>query len=215
MDIIVNVLTKSLIDFTPLNINMLRGVSNNINSVLSYTNGTGQVILPGTSVNLTGISGQTISMIFTNGVTFQGSGSINVVINSTPTNTAINGTAIGVFDSSNITVNVTYNSSPVINDVNLNLNNRGTRNFTIAELENQFMDVDSDSMDAVRVEDNVVGYFYNNGTIGSPNYQPYVASTWILRADIPKLRYTALNQNSAYTKSNIWRARDSFGNTSL
>lgn len=216
-NIIINVAAKIFINFSPINVDMIRGEANTIPTTLNYTSGTGQQIPANTVLTYTG-AGQTVTLTFPNATTISGTGSANVIIQSTPTTNAVDGAATFTYDQSTITVNIDYNSRPVINDINVSMANRAVHDFTIAEVEAQFTDVDPDALQDIRVKNdvngNVIGYEYNIGTVGSPNYQPYVADTWIARVDIPKLRYSALNQNAAYAKSNPWEARDVEGNIS-
>lgn len=216
-NIIINVAAKIFINFSPINVEMIRGEANTIPTTLYYTNGTGQQIPANTVLTYTG-SGQTVTLTFPNATTISGAGNTSVVIQSTPTTNAVDGAATFTYDQSTITVNIDYNSRPVISDINVNMANRATHDFTISEVEAHFTDIDTDALQDIRVKNdsngNVTGYEFNIGTVGSPNYQPYVADTWILRADIPKLRYRGLNQNAAYAKSNPWEARDIKGNIS-
>lgn len=216
-NIIINVAAKIFINFSPINVDMIREEANTIPTTLNYTSGTGQQIPANTVLTYTG-GGQTVTLTFPNATTISGTGSANVIIQSTPTSSAVDGAATFTYDQSTITVNIDYNSRPVINDININMANRAFHNFTIAEVEAEFSDIDPDALDAIRVKNdsngNVTGYLYNTGSVGTPNYVPYVADTWILRADIPKLRYQGLNQNASYFKSNPWEARDVEGNIS-
>lgn len=177
-NIIINVAAKIFINFSPINVNMIRGESNTIPATLNYTNGTGQQITAGSVLTYTG-SGQTVTLTFPNATTISGTGTANVIIQSTPTTNAVDGAATFTYDQSTITVNIDYNSRPVINDINVSIANRTAHDFTIAEVEAQFTDVDPDTLQDIRIKNdangNVMGYEYNNGS----GYQPYVADTWI------------------------------------
>lgn len=216
-DIIIQVAAKIFISFSPISVNMIREQANSIPATLNYTLGTGQVIAPNTTLTFTG-GGQTVNLNFPTGGTINGTGSIDVIVISTPTATAVDAPATFTFDGSIITVNIDYNSNPVASDINISMDNRTTHDFTISEVELSYFDYDADMLASIRIDNdtngNVTGYEFNIGTVGSPNYQPYVANTPIVRADIPKLRYVALNQNPAYTKANPWYATDIHGNES-
>ena len=209
MDLIIGIGAKIYLNFSVINIAMIRGINNTINTTLYYTSGTGQVINAGTVFTYSG-NGQTITLTFPNTTTFVGSGNTNIVIESTPTSTAPDLTFNQMYDGSVITINVDYNSNPAINDINiLNIQNRYYHDFTIFEVETQYSDFDGDSLNAIRINGNVINYYYNQGTVSVPNYQPYISGTWISRANIPKLRYQAPNQDGVYTQTNQWEARDS------
>lgn len=212
-NIIINVAAKIFINFSPISIDMIREEANTVPTTLNYTSGAGQVI-PANTVLTSNSGGQTVTLTFPNTTTISGTGSASVVIQSTPTSGAVDGAFTFTYDQSTITVNIDFNSRPVINDINVTLVNRGVHDFTIAEVEAQFADVDPDALQDIRIKNdangNVAGYEYNNGS----GYQAYVADTWIPRANIPNLRYSALNQNASYTKSNPWEARDIKGNIS-
>lgn len=213
-NIVINVAAKEFINFSPVTVTLIREQSNSVPTTLNYSNGTGQTMTAGQVLYTVGTSGTPgyLQVVVANAVTLNGSGTINIVVNSLPTATQANQTISPTFDQSTITINLVYNSKPVTSDVNISLANRGTHGFTTAEFVASYTDFDGDGLAEIMATGNVDGYEYD--TTGSGNWQPYVAGTWIAVNNIVRLRYVALNQNAAYTKSNPWYAKDSQGNIS-
>lgn len=214
-DIIINVAAKEFINFSPVTVTLIREQNNSVPATLNYSNGTGQTMTTGQVLYTVGTVGTPgyLEVVVQSAVTLNGSGSINIVVNSLPTSTQSNQTINPTFDQSTITINLVYNSKPVTSDVNISLANRGTHGFTTAEFVASYTDFDGDGLAEIMATGNVDGYEYDiNGT---SNWQPYTASTWIPVNNITRLRYVALNQNAAYTKSNPWFAKDSQGNISV
>jgi hypothetical protein len=214
-DIIINVAAKEFIVFSPTTVNLIREQSNSVPTTINYSNGTGQTMTTGQVLYTVGTSGSPgfLEVVVQNGLTLNGSGTINLIVNSLPTATQTNQTISPLFDQSTITINLTYNSKPVTSDVNITLANRGIHGFTTAEFVNSYTDYDSNALAEIMATGNVDGYEYDVNNTG--NWVPYTASTWIPVNNITRLRYVALNQNAAYTKSNPWFAKDSQGNISV
>jgi hypothetical protein len=213
-NIIFNVAVKQFINFSPVTVTLIREQTNSVPTTLNYSNGTGQTMTAGQVLYSVGTSGTLgfIEVVVQSSVTLNGSGTINIVVNSYPTATQTNQTITPVFDQSNITINLVYNSKPVTSNVNISLENRGTHSFTTTEFVNSYTDYDSDALSAIMATGDVTGYQYDiNGT---NNWVAYTAGTWIPVSNITRLRYVALDQNDAYTKSNPWFAKDSQGNIS-
>lgn len=213
-NIIINVDAKVFINFSPTSATLIREQSNSVPITLSYSNGTGQTMAAGQVLYTVGTSGSPgfLRVVIVNTATLTGSGTINLVINSIPTSTQANQTINTTFDQSTITINLVYNSRPVTSDVNISITNRATHGFTTTEFLNSYTDFDSDVMSEIMATGNTDGYEYDlNGT---SNWLPYTSGNWIPVNSITRLRYVALNQNAAYTKTNPWFAKDSQGNIS-
>jgi hypothetical protein len=213
-NIVINVAAKEFINFAPTSAALIREQNNSVPTTLSYSNGIGQTMTTGQVLYSVGTSGTPgfLEVVVQTGVTLNGSGTVNLVVNSLPTATQANQTINFDFDQSNIAISLTYNSKPVTSDVNINLTNRGTHGFTTAEFVAAYTDFDSDAMAEIMATGNVDGYEYDiNGT---NTWVPYTAGTWIPVSNITRLRYVAVDQNAAYSKSNPWFAKDSQGNIS-
>lgn len=214
-NIIFNVAGKQFINFSPTTITLIRDQNNSVPATLNYANGTGQTMSSGLVLYSVGTPGNIgfIEVVVQSAVTLNGSGTINLVVNSFPSATQTNQTITPIFDQSTITINLVYNSKPVTSDVNITLENRGTHGFTTTEFVNSYTDYDSDALSEIMATGDVTGYQYDiNGT---NNWVAYTTGTWIPISNITRLRYVALDQNDAYTKSNPWFAKDSQGNISV
>lgn len=213
-DIIINVAAKIFINFSPVTVNLIRNENNTVPTTLNYSSGTGQTMTAGEVLYTVGTPGTPgfLQVVSVNNITLSGTGSISINVISFPTSTQSNQTVNFTFDGSTVTLNLTYNSRPVVSDVNINLANRGTHNFTTAEFLSSYTDFDADAMVEMRATGIVTGYEYDVN--GVNNYVPYVSGTWIPVNNIARLRFKAANQNAAYVQSNPWFAKDAQGNIS-
>lgn len=213
-NIIINVAAKDFINFSPASATLIREQNNSVPTTLNYSNGTGQTMTAGQVLYTVGTSGVPgfLEVVVVNAVTLNGSGSINLTVNSLPTSTQANQTINPTFDQSTITINLVYNSKPVTSDINISVPNRGTHDFTTAEFVASYSDFDGDALTEIMAQGTTTGYEYDlNGT---NNYIPYVAGTWIPINNVTRLRFKAANQNAAYNQSNPWFAKDAQGNIS-
>lgn len=213
-NIILNVAAKIFLNFMPMTVNLIREQDNTVPVTLSYSSGTGQTMNAGQQLYNVGTPGQPgyLRVTVNSNTTLTGTGTVPLTVASHPTSTQANQTVTFQFDQSDITLNLTYNSNPVTSDVNISIANRSTRNFTTAEFVAAYTDFDGDNLAEIMATGNMDGYEYDvNGT---NNYVPYTASTWIPVNNIARLRYVALNQNTAYGKTNPWFAKDTQGNIS-
>jgi len=214
-NIIINIAAKIFINFSPMTVSLIRDEDNVITPVvLNYTSGTGQIMTAGQILYTVGTAGQVgyLRVTVNTTTTLSGSGSVNLTVSSHPSATQANQTVTFTYDQSTVTLNLTYNSLPVTSDVNINIANRVTRNFTTSEFLTAYTDFDADVMTEMMATGNMTGYEYDvNGT---NNYVPYTSGTWIPVNNIARLRFVAANQNAAYTQSNPWFAKDAKGNIS-
>ena len=213
-NIIINVAAKIFLNFTPITVNLIREDNNSVPVTLNYSSGTGQTMTAGQVLYSVGTVGNLgfLEVVVNSNTTLNGTGTVSLTVNSYPTATQANQTVTFQFDQSTITLNLVYNSKPVISNVNISLTNRGTHDFTTAEFLAAYTDLDSNAMSEIKAEGTTTGYEYDiNGT---NTYVPYVAGTWIPVNNITRLRFKAANQNAAYLQSNPWFAKDSQGNIS-
>jgi hypothetical protein len=211
--IIINAAAKIFLAFSPISANLIREEDNTVPVTLNYTNGTGQTMTAGQVLYITGTSGQPgyLEVRVVTATTLTGTGSVSLTVLSHPTATQADQAVNFDFDQSTITLNLDYNSKPATSDVTVNLANRAVHDFTTAEFLAAYTDFDTDAMTEMMATGTLTGYEYDvNGT---NNYVPYTG-TWIPVNNIARLRYTAADQNAAYTQSNPWFAKDAQGNIS-
>lgn len=216
-DINISIAPKIDIVFTPLNVNMIRGEFNTLPVTISYTLGTGQTLPSGTVLNF-GTLGQPnfTQLTFTSGATFNGTGTVNAVLTATPSATVADQATTFTVDGSTITVNIDYNSRPVVQDINLSLQFAQTKTFTLNDftdaIQGDYEDFDGDALAEIMVQDNLTDYFYPNPST------PLQANTWIPIANISAGQLTfkgSTAQIGGYSISNPYRVKDSKGNVSL
>lgn len=213
-NIIINVAAKIFLSFSPMSASLIRSQSNTVPLNLNYTSGSGQTMVAGQTLYSAGTSGSPgfLEVRVTSNATLSGSGTVPLSLSSFPTSTQANQSVVFQFDQSDITLNLTYNSRPQTSDVAVSLPNRNTHSFTTSEFLASYTDFDSDQMTDIKAEGDMTGYQYDLNNTG--NFVAYTSGTWIPVNNITRLRYVALNQNAAYTKTNPWFARDVQGNIS-
>jgi hypothetical protein len=212
-NIIFNVAGKIFLNFTPITADLIREEDNTVPVTLNYTNGIGQQMTAGQVLYTVGTAGQPgyLEVRVNTTTTLTGSGTVPLTVYSHPTATQAAQSVPFDFDQSTITLNLTYNSKPVTNDVNVSIANRGTHDFTTAEFLAAYTDFDSDAMTEMMATGTLTGYEYDAN--GTNNYVPYTGG-WIPVNNIARLRYKGADQNAAYTQSNPWFAKDAQGNIS-
>lgn len=207
--IIITVSAKIFLVFSTPTVSLIRSVSNTKTANIGFTNGTGQSIPNGTVLVNQGTVGQPgyLKITTTSLVTANGSGNIPISVESRPTATQANQTVNYTIDNTTGSVNLTYTSNPVTQDLVINLSNRATHTFTTAEFVDKYTDFDGHSMSEIKAEAPVTNYLLNGS--------PYIAGTWIPVNDIDELSYKGANQNAAYTQITPWFAKDAEGNISV
>ena len=210
-NIIITVAAKIFIDFLPTSLTLIRDENNSENITVDYNNGTGQVLTAGQELYVSGTPGQPgyIQILVQTPTIIDGSGTIELVVNSYPTSTVPDEQLVFQYDQSNITLNIDYNSRPENSDVNITLVNRGTHEFTTAEFVNQFTDYDVDTLSEIQINGVTTGYEYDLNNTN--NYIPLVSGTWIPVNNIANIRYIALNQNPMYVNTNNYKVKDTNG----
>jgi hypothetical protein len=209
------VLEKPFINFAPVSVALLRNQQNAINTDLNYSNGTGQQMTAGQVLylngNPSGIDYTQVKVV--SDTTISGTGSIPIEVTAYPNDNQQNQTVQSTFDGSTMTFNLSYNSLPKVNNIDIVMDNRSTRNFLISDFEDKFTGYDGNTLASVAIYGNVSQYQYD--TNGSGNYVPYVSGTWISVSNIPRLRYVCLDQDDYYYHEGYWLARDNMGLESL
>jgi hypothetical protein len=214
-NIIINIAAKIFLNFSPMTVALIRDIDNTKPVTLNYTSGTGQTMTAGQVLYTVGTAGQSgfLQVTVATTTTLVGAGTVSLTVTSHPSPTQANQSVPFTFDQSTITLNITYNSKPVTSNVTISMANRAIRPFTTAEFLAAYTDFDSDAMIEMMATGTMTGYEYDvNGT---NNWIAYVAGTWIPVNNIARLRYVAADQDTAYTKTNAWFAKDAQGNISV
>ena len=202
---------RQFINFSPVSAALLRGSNNLKNVDLSYSNAIGQIMTAGQILYSNGTPGTSgyleVRSSSTNILT--GSGTVPIEIESYPSSSQTNQTVQGVFDSSIINVNLTYNSRPMVSNNGFTIDNRTTKNFIIDDFSSKFIGYDGNTLAEISITGNVNNYFYDAN--GNNNYQPYISGSWISVNNIHKLKFVAPDQNNYYVQTGGWSAKDSVG----
>lgn len=185
-------------------------MTNTKSVAIPYSNGTGQTVLSGDILYLyltPGFDGY-IRIVASSNQTLSGSGFLNVSITHTVSATQANQNINFSFDSSPITIQVSYNSKPIAEDIVRDINNRSFYIFLNTDFTDAYEDFDSDSLSEIAIFGNVTGYELNGS--------PYIEGEWIPMTTISagNLQYSALSQDAYYEKDNTWKAKDTNGNIS-
>ena len=95
------------------------------------------------------------------------------------------------------------NTPPIITDIVKLVDNRTTYQFSIADFEAHFTDVDGDTMDKIVLVGDTSRYTLDD--------LPYASGTPISRININKLKYTPLDTDNYYEVLLSWKAYDDRG----
>lgn len=209
----INVAAKIIPNFTPVTVELVRGVSNQKTVTISYTNGNNQTVSAGQTLYTTGTAGQPgyiRAYVQSTVVLNPAGGSFNVVVVSIPYAT-VSGNPASVnytIDAGVGVINLSYSSAPVVVDIDLSTDHNEPIFFTPTMFTSKFTDLDSDvtQVRAMADPDALVGYKLNG-----IDY----TGTWINIADTVNLAYYPdIAITNAHTKKNRWQAKDSKGNES-
>lgn len=208
----INVAEKLIPNFSPVTVELVRGISNQKTVTVAYTNGNNQTLSAGQTLYTVGTAGQPgyIRAYVQNSLVLQSSGSFNIVVVSIPYST-VSGNPSSVnytIDSGNGVINFTYSSAPVVIDIDLSTPFNTPIFFTPTMFTSKFTDLDNDvtQVRAMADPDALLGYKLNG-----VDY----TGTWINIADTANLAYYPdVALTNAHTKKNRWQAKDSKGNES-
>lgn len=215
-DIIINIAPKVFISFTPQTVELIRGELNTKNIVITYSSGIGQTLSSGTVLTY-GTSGQPnyTQLTFPTGATFSGSGTVNATLTATSGTTVADQVALFTIDGSTLTINLDYNSRPVVNDINIGINFAQTKTFTLNDFtdpaQGNYQDFDGHTLAEVMVLGTLTDYYYPNPST------PLQANTWIPVANITAGQLTfkgSTIQTSGYTSTVPYQVKDSHGTIS-
>ena len=209
----VNVAAKIIANFSPVTVELIRGVSNSKTVTVNYTNGNNQTVTAGQVLYTIGTQGQPgyiRAYVQNTTVLSQSGGSFNVVVVAFPYAT-VSGNPASVnytIDSGVGVINFTYSSAPVVQDINVNTNHNTPVFFTPTMFTSKFTDLDNDvtQVRSMADPDSLVGYKLNGNDY---------TGTWINISDVSNLAYYPdVVITTAHLKKNRWQAKDSKGNES-
>lgn len=203
------VAAKILITFGEVYLDFIRGTSTTKTYTVSFSNGTGQSLTAGQVLYSTGTQGQSgyLAVRSSDNKTLSGSGTMSVTVEHYPTTTEGNKVVTVTYDQSPLKVNLTYNSVPETTDIIIDVQNRTTKTFALADFTGHYTDYDSDQLSEIALFGDVTGYKYNGAD--------YVVGQWITAANIGLLTYVPIDQNAYYEKDVTWKAKDINGNISI
>lgn len=212
----IDIAAKVFINFTPQTVELIRGELNTVPVTISYTDGNGQT-LPIATVLSFGTSGQPnfTQLTFSSGATFNGTGTVNATLTATPGSTVTDQPATFTIDGSTLTINLDYNSRPVVEDIDIGINFAQTKTFTLNDFtdpsQGNYQDFDGHSLAEVMILGTLTDYFYPNPST------PLQPNTWIPVANITAGQLTfkgSTTETSGYSSNVPYQVKDSHGTVS-
>ena len=199
---------KPEIIFEDLYATFISGESQDKEFYLHYSNATNQSFTDGQVLYESGIVDTVgyVSVISKHTGVLSGDGSFLVSITVYPNSTQSANIIPFQIDGSDVNINASYNSKPEVNEITTPIINRTTTALSVSDFNNAYFDFDGNALTSIAIFGDVSGIEYNG--------IPYVAGTWVEIFNIPEIKFTPLDQNAYYVKSNTWKAKDSNGNVS-
>lgn len=207
----IKILAKVFINFQSINITFLREQQSSKEISVPYTNGGNFVLSAGQVLYTVGTLNQIgyLEIKVVNNTTLTSSGNLLLSITHYPSISEANKTITFNINNSAVNIAFYYNSTPTINDIIVQTNNRTPYTFTTQDFLSNITDYDNDQIVEVSLIGDLTGYTLNNTSI--------VSNSWISMTDIAlgKLVYTPLNQDAYYEKDIQYKAKDINGNISI
>lgn len=207
----IKILAKVFINFQSINITFLREQQSSKEISVPYTNGGNFVLSAGQVLYSIGTLNQIgyLEVKVVNNTTLTSSGNLLLSITHYPSVSEANKTVTFNINNSAVNISFYYNSTPIINDIIVQTNNRTPYTFTTQDFLSNITDYDNDQIVEVSLIGDLTGYTLNNTDI--------VSNSWISMTDIAlgKLVYTPLNQDTYYEKNIQYKAKDINGNISI
>lgn len=204
------ILDAVVINFATASIALMRETSTTKLIAMGYTNGTGQTITAGQVFYTVGTPGSTgyIKVSSANNATLTGSGNIALTVEALPSSTVADGLVTITILGKPAYINFDYSSTPVISNIVLEIPNRLEYTFKPSDFTSNVYSFDSAALDAINLQGTMTNYTFNGAAL--------LSGTWITIQDIGlgKLKYTPLNQDTAYEATVDYKARDVNGNES-
>lgn len=204
------VAAKQRILFTPFSIQFVRGFLSEKNLDIQFSGASGQQLIANEILytHLTPVDDGYIQIRSANNVTISGSGILSLKMIHKPSTTQSNQLVDFYYDNGAISINVSYNSKPIANDIIRDINNRSNYVFSLTDFTSAYTDFDFDTLKEISIFGNVTGFEYNTA--------PYNEGEWIPVTNINAglLQYNALSQDAYYETNNTWKAKDNVDNIS-
>lgn len=204
------VAAKENIEFGGGFVEFLRGSTSSKIVDIIYGNATGQSVIANQVLYtyLTPSDDGYIEVKASSNQILIGSGVLNLTITHKASATQSDQNIYFNFDSSPISIEISYNSKPVAEDFTVDITNRSVYVFEPTDFTDHYIDFDNDVLSQISISGDITGYEVNS--------IPYNEGDWISINDINSglFRYVSLNQDTYYEKDNTWKAKDINGNIS-
>lgn len=202
---------KDFINFNDVTINNLLRQENNERLVnVSYTGGTGYNIANNTVLYTQGTLGTDGYLHITvNGTqTLTGSGNLAIRVVSKPTHNQANESKNITIDGSDFVIYLGYNTTPVIEDIEIEVDNRTPRVLTMADFNAHFTDYDGEPIGSIILENTDSNLEFNG--------VPYVSGTPITVVEVNNglLIYNPDDTDIEYNDDYDYEVTDASGNYS-
>lgn len=197
-------------NFTDTTISFLRAVQTVKPHQVPYTAGNGFQVVNGNNLLTEGINNQIgyLNISINGDQTITGSGNLNLLVTRYPSSTQATEVRVLNIDGSSFNLNFLYNSRPVIQDMEIEVDNRTDRVVTLADFTGHWSDFDGDNIGFITIYNSDNNLLFNNVV--------YVSGTPISATDISlgKLKYTPDDVDNQYNDDYDYTITDTQGNVS-
>lgn len=197
-------------NFTDTTISFLRAIQTVKPHQVPYTAGNGFQVVNGNNLLTEGINNQIgyLNISINGDQTITGSGNLNLLVTRYPSSTQAPEVRVLNIDGSSFNLNFLYNSRPVIQDMEIEVDNRTDRVVTLADFTGHWSDFDGDNIGFITIYNSDNNLLFNNVV--------YVSGTPISATDISlgKLKYTPDDVDNQYNDDYDYTITDTQGNVS-
>ena len=197
-------------NFTDTTISFLRAIQTVKPHQVPYTAGNGFQVVNGNNLLTEGINNQIgyLNISINGDQTITGSGNLNLLVTRYPSSTQATEVRALNIDGSSFNLNFLYNSRPVIQDMEIEVDNRTDRVVTLADFTGHWSDFDGDNIGFITIYNSDNNLLFNNVV--------YVSGTPISATDISlgKLKYTPDDVDNQYNDDYDYTITDTQGNVS-
>jgi hypothetical protein len=198
-------------NFTSTEILFLRETQTAKPHQVPYTDGNGFIVADGSVLYTQGIDGQIgyMDIAIDGDQTITGTGDLNLLIKRYPSDMQASEVRTVTVDGSDFDITFLYNSRPINNDVDIEVDNRTPRVVLLSDFNGYWSDYDNDSLAYITVYNADANLLFNDIA--------YVNGTPISVADITagKLKYVPDDVDNQYNDDYQWTVTDSNGNESI
>ena len=197
-------------NFTDTTISFLRAIQTVKPHQVPYTAGNGFQVVNGNNLLTEGINNQIgyLNISINGDQTITGSGNLNLLVTRYPSSTQATEVRALNIDGSSFNLNFLYNSRPIIQDMEIEVDNRTDRVVTLADFTGHWSDFDGDNIGFITIYNSDNNLLFNNVV--------YVSGTPISATDISlgKLKYTPDDVDNQYNDDYDYTITDTQGNVS-